>query len=986
MSAGYGFVSVGRSRLCWLAGPALWLAWCAAAAVPTVAAEIERASAFCYFTTNAASYHDAVAAHKLAELVQAELLGETDLDWLDRGRIDEALGEMELSAFGQVDAASAVRLGHWIKSDLLVKGTVIQGRKQWRLQLEVIDLNRADVLSVASMALAGDEAGGLAVRPADVQRAAAAARQAIEQGLATRATLRRRIRVARLYFRNAESTSRLDFLEADLRRRFRQRNAQQQRVRYLQFPRAGDAIEEANLVASGIAAANQEAWQHVADYYVWGSFREVNSAGVAFDDVQVEVTLEVWDGRGQVQRLTRRGKVKQLPRLIESVVHSVERLAARRNPDPPPTDVRRRIAEDLRVRAAELQEWVVQTDDGDLGRPTDDWMRLWRQCIRMLAAAAFFDPTNEAARRELLIETTRSDNYHLYGLTGMRDFWRKWRRSDAWKSHCRQFGYDYKHAHQPKLKHRFGTADNRIQHGAQWIYLVSAEDALKAAPRSTAKNRRRRRGSDPHWPGDVPPEVRLGWQRVLGQEYVDRLKFIVDKDAEFSQRFVSRFYWQSLKLPEIDEIRAQAIQLLWPLVIKDESFRLSYDEKIIVRTFTNIGQPEVAERLLAMVTPERRARGKARVVPPRPLEPVATLDSVPENLRIAPVAKAPLRRISLGRRIYLQRVKALCFAGNRLWIGAGGQNASTLRQEFALFSCRADGTDIRRFANIGGANSQVTQMIADGEQMWLALDGDGVCRVDLKTNRVRQFTPRDGLPSPKILSLAHYRRTWYAGGGQEQRGVLGALVQDDEGWAQLPLMPPTGRNVHGKTTRTAQVTQLACNQNWLGVYAHHGHTQTQILCRPRSGGRWLRVGEMLQKLHPEFSHFTRDWRVAVVKLMFIDDWLWIVTTRGIAAYDPATGKFPFVQAIPWQAADAVVVGGKIWMPTAPFTGRWGQDANAARCLLAFDPHTRKWTSQIDVPVRGYLSRCTHHADTIWMSVADGQRNAVVAVDISSVAD
>src|SRR5690606_23434698 len=124
-------------------------------------------------------------------------------------------------------------------------------------------------------------------------------------------------------------------------------------------------------------------------------------------------------------------------------------------------EVRRQIAERLRVEVSDLQEWVIQVDIGDFARPADEWLRRWRQCIRLLATGAFLDPTNENIRRELLVETTRVD-LRFTTLPGNREFWRVWQCSDAWKAYCQQFGYDYLHVHTPKLKHRPGRADNRM--------------------------------------------------------------------------------------------------------------------------------------------------------------------------------------------------------------------------------------------------------------------------------------------------------------------------------------------------------------------------------------------------------------------------------------------------------------------------------------------------------------------------------------------
>ncbi len=958
-----------------LAGAALWiaLAW-----LPAMAAE--QPAAFCQFTTSGVSYNDSCDVQTLSELVQAELASISDLTWVERTNIDTALSELELTAFGQIDAASSMQLGQWLKADVLLKAALSRtSDSAWQAQIEIIDLHRADTLARQIIALDANTQGRVEVNAAAVEKISQAMRAVIPKALKTRAAFPRQVLIAPLYFRNAESTGRLDFLAEDLRRRFAERNLQQDRVHYLQFPRAESTVEEANLIVGGIVAADHAEWRHIADYYVWGAFREVESSGVAFPEVQVELTLEFWDGRGEVQRIVKTAKVKELPSLVDRTVEAVEDRATAKNRHKATDDIRKRIAEDLRIRAKDLQEWVVQTDIGDYGRLSEEWVRLWSQCIRILSIAAFFDPANEIARRELLIETTRTD-FVGNRPSGAQEFWRVWNASKAWKAHCRQFGYDYKHVHAPKLKYRRGLADNRIMIGALWMYVDSAETILIAAAADKSYYR------EGYPPADVPEEILQKWLESLSRDYINRIKFAIGHNRELIEGRWSRIWHACQRYIPKGELRAEAIQASWPCLMRSERFKIDErDGRRIRETFTAIGKPEIADQLLAEA--QRFGHVREAKSPPPASQPRRTASrrvetSPPQVPKLASMAQPPMETISLASAFYTNQVTALEYADGRLWIGVDGQFRNRgANQGCALLVCESSGANVRLVKRRNNSDSKIADALYDGRLLWLASDGDGVCRVDLEKDEWHQFTARDGLPSHKIFTLARWDNTLYVGGGQDQRGILASLQMDKNVWRQHELPGLTGREDKVPTSR---VTRIACNAEWLAVYAQHYGVQTQVLLRRRTGGPWSHVGELLKRSHPQFSHFTNSWRLKVHGLLFADGWLWMATSRGLVAYNPDRAELSLVQPLPLELSAVWQDGRRLWFTAIPFSGTHdhGNETKNA-CLLQFDLATKSWTRQVPIPYSGKPIVCKQHGDTIWLGMGS-KGSEIVAVDVEAL--
>ena len=247
---------------------------------------------FGHFTSTDHSYKNIQAAETLLELTQSRFETRSDVVWVERERIDQALKELGLASYRHNNSSTSLQLGKWLKADLLTKGMFsLQENKLWQLDLEIIDLQHADVLQRRSLSFGKESLDRLPVSEKLVDDIAKNLQEMLTLAVAQRNRLTDQLLVAPLYFQNVHKNSRLDFFERDLQRAFAKQNQRQEKYRYLQFPRSQDAYAEAELAASGIVEAEHGEWQRIADYYVWGSYQEIESSGVPFDEVGIEVNL-----------------------------------------------------------------------------------------------------------------------------------------------------------------------------------------------------------------------------------------------------------------------------------------------------------------------------------------------------------------------------------------------------------------------------------------------------------------------------------------------------------------------------------------------------------------------------------------------------------------------------------------------------------------------------------------------------------------------
>ncbi|MCX6955236.1 MAG: hypothetical protein NTV51_24040 [Verrucomicrobia bacterium] len=319
------------------------------------AADAPRVAVMDFSPPDAAGVADAATVDFSRE-VQARLLVDSDYVWVERQEFDRIVSETNLLALGGSDPAAAMRLGHWLHADLIVRGEFRPAAlKEGELRLEVIDPVRADVL--ASRVLPAKMTVGRRLHPAagETEATAAAVLSALAEAKAARAKAADQIVVAPLYFKNAGSSERLNFLEERLGAGVAAAATREAGCRLLRFPRPAEASEETELALGGLTDADPKAWQKVADVYLWGSFEETGGEGRPFEEVPVKITVQVWNGAGAPRDVNWTGSAGELAAGVRTVASEALRAARELDRAAPRDEGERgRVAAALADRAREI--------------------------------------------------------------------------------------------------------------------------------------------------------------------------------------------------------------------------------------------------------------------------------------------------------------------------------------------------------------------------------------------------------------------------------------------------------------------------------------------------------------------------------------------------------------------------------------------------------------------------------------------------------
>jgi hypothetical protein len=892
---------------------------------------------------------------------------------VERDNLEAARKELRLTTFGLTDPSSAVQIGRWVKADFAIKGVFVHPvSKPSHLLVEVIDLERADVLGKRLVRLGERTDDKLPADDASLEQFAEAVRGAIADAIAEKERSRNQTIVATLHFQNGIPANRLDFFENDMMEVFADANGTQDRVRFVQFPRAADAMEEADLIAEGLVTEGEDAWRRIADYYVWGSYQEVNSSGVAFEQVPVEATICVWDGGERLDQFTLQSTVGELGRLAKDVVKELLALPPPKREGTIDASVRKKIARELADRAGQLQEWLIDGPRESYPNIPPKWYAMWEKSLQLLSTAAFLDPTSDEIRSELLVETFRGD-LDSYVPFHRRLFWRTWHRSRAWRAYCGRFGFGFRLDRTPKLTHRPGLTDNRLFRGtAMQNYVSSAADIMVATAERSAS-----RGF-PGRPDDVPPDLLARWHQDLAEEFVRRLEQGVERAPDEVDLLCRQLLDTELRRIDSPALRARAINAAWPLAVRHPNyFRPTKYDDWLRRTFSLIGQPERAEELLseaAKVTrpprPTVRRQGHTPPtprVPDEPLAPLVTVSTTP---------------VSFERWVLPHRVRAIDFVGGRLWTSLEGQWMSSLHQGHPLLVWDPGEKSTSFFVRNALRDLKVSALLEHAGKLWMALGGDGLWCLDLQTDQLQQYGERDGLPSEQMYAICAAGDVLFVAGGPEQKGVVGSFNPGTGQWKQYEL---PGYEIGGRRLATARVTQLAADDRWLAAYAHVGGSMTQALIMDRSTRECKDVAGRLMKQRSQFSHFESSARLIVNGLAIDDQLIWIASTRGLIGYDPSSDRFDVLLRTPYSLTALAQDGDDLWIGGFPFTGNYSPAKSTAEgaCLFRYHCPSRSWVAQANLPHKGIITAMAIEGETLWLGMA-GNGSTVVRVDLATM--
>ncbi len=384
------------------------LTGCLALAVRPVEANEAKADwrvAMADFTADDGLIASAEGAAQWSLLTQADLSAEEpNLQWIERAQLQLAAEELHLSAGGCTSAAGSLRAGRWLKADLAILGHFTRnehGEDGHTLRLEVVDLDHADTLAARTVSLPGDRRETIEPDAVLVQTTVAVLHDALTEARAVLAHAAGRRVIAPLFIRNADPSPRLDGFGAELIEALTRGTDHSTDLRALRFPQADRTRDEAELVVGGFTDADGQ--RHVADLYVWGSYRELPVAGVAFAQTPVEIDLTLWDGVRPPDHCMEHATVAELPgklvSLADRCLDAARQVPTDRTPLPSSDATCRSVAGLLCEQGVRLATVI---DGYRLQRgaflDTPEGKKALSQSRLLLATACFFEPDDRAAQ------------------------------------------------------------------------------------------------------------------------------------------------------------------------------------------------------------------------------------------------------------------------------------------------------------------------------------------------------------------------------------------------------------------------------------------------------------------------------------------------------------------------------------------------------------------------------------------------------------
>ena len=897
------------------------------------------------FRGNPNDFEESSALEMLGDRVLAELTPARGYDWMERARIAAARAEVGMSRSGFVSAGTEVVVGRWLRVDLLVLGTVrkaVSGERALRLQ--VVEINRADVLAEGTVTMPG-EAATWATGPL-AGAVAERIREKLDAGQKRRLALENRQRVAVPFFYN-ERAGRLDFFAKKLRAACAGAGEVSEDFRVLTFPAAATSREEDDLALAGLAEPSPAMLGvEIADAWVWGSFGEMESAGVPFPEVRVRVDLNVWrDGR--LRRFGVEGVAGNLDALAREVAERAFALA-RGNAGEAEPFTREAMSRKLYAVA---DEWIPATKDRTVFE-VPELRAKQRNLLRVLELAAFFDPTDPRPARELVIETWRE-----HPLDTIVEFVQHSGESAAWGRFVERFGFAYDPP--PRGGRDF---DTRLFH-SELVRAYLRTEALTI--------------------GDLGSWISRSSQRNTGSPSLAQLREWME---EHRREFFHRLENVQQAFPKGHAGGIEVIEALeWPGSFADAAQRLRCleltgkllaghppheDEKMKLGTLAkqilaDAGDARSASDLLGFAIP---------LPPPVSNQPPAKVqqgkmpvpgEAEPPGLKLPPLLKVEWKPIKLPGVWRDEVVSALHWDGSVLWIGLGG-DSSFRGPKLSLWKC-ADG----RLARVGFIPEEFAYIPAiqsDRKGRVWVLTSNGVWSNNEADGKLTRHTLQEGVADPSGECAVLDGETMWVGGGRVDDARLSSYNTVRATWAEYPVNVQTPQ----PGVLPGKIERLAVSQGMVFVHGiGKGYTPYTACLDPKTN-TWQPLDELL---FPKSLDRRRNGVDAtrVIAIVGNAGGFWIGTPGAFFHLDPRTRQLTDLRLPVSEANGGVSAicedGDYLWVK-ADISNRANDThgvMGSARYLFVFHQPTRKWVGVITMHETDYTETMQVSHDCIWFS-------------------
>ena len=786
------------------------------------------------------SYRSDLAAINFTSLMQTRLASDARHQWVERAELDKAENELSLSGFQLIDRSEAIRSGRWAKADWGVFGRISSSSNSVRsLSLEIVDLQRADLLAATNLALLPQSVPSFQVSSTDVSNALTVLNSLLRQADEIARLDNESTRMA-LLFLSPSSIDEPAFqgIEDDFQRAVEE-NSISGSIRTLRFRRAGEAMDEANFILSGLVQADPNAWQKVADNYVWGHYTVNNSQTFVpqsrtwTNGSVVNIILNVWNGRSEPQIVALRRTNSEPATLARELAGLAAKLIVRGSNSLAGEGLRKRISDSLVTNAlTALQSvrtpfagTVVYLDNAD-GR------RHWLDLIQELETACFFDPGNISAR-ELWARIRWG---HITAAATQNEFFFDRRRSAVWGSYVDQFGF---RSVLPPPPHNWWKPQSIAAE-----YLLSAWRPFEMFEYA-AENRAQ-------WgmPMDIGGTDLTAWQNEFGSEFIARL-LKTPSEPEFVP-LTEEFLSQSLTV-ENAQLRSQAVGKLAPvlcdMVRTGRVQQIDSQTRVRLRShFQDIGKPAEYEKLMVDLSPPSPAASAPANTPvhlPRASEAASTVSGdifkLPPLDVAIPLTDCDGQRIAFPAGVRPEGIRQMVYHRGTLWlavdvsepqqISATSDHLQSELQPVMASHVRLWKMDVqhRTLEPVAGplSTNDINCLAVHGDTLWLALNDAGIAALNPESGELHRFQFSAGLKSTNQFAITETAKGVVAIGGMSD---LNYLPDGTDTWRAL-TPPPQTFSYGGEIRRIAGMADSLLLFN-----------SRLLLCHP-DAGTWATVSD-----------------------------------------------------------------------------------------------------------------------------------------------
>ncbi len=342
-------------------------------------------------------YRNELAAVNMADLLMAKLNDQPGIQLVDRQQLTEALSEMSLSL--GINGEQAMQMGQLLKANMVLRCNVIQDTKaeQSTLIMSVIETRYADVLVQKQLTLEASAQGYFQPTESDITQITQTAQALIPLAIKTSQSLRRKTIIAPLFIRNTTDNERLDHFESGFRQILAKLDEQAD-THVLKIAGLDDTLGEQSLGLIGLSDTDPNAWQYVADQYLWGYFHEESHPdNTPVVQIPVTITVYCWDGLNVPIQLDQKTTIGQFEQGIEQIAQQVTKQIQTRRSDQICQGLAGQIAGYLYAQQSHIRQTLPR---GQRINETPADRRKKKYCRFLLDLARFFDPDNQKVASE----------------------------------------------------------------------------------------------------------------------------------------------------------------------------------------------------------------------------------------------------------------------------------------------------------------------------------------------------------------------------------------------------------------------------------------------------------------------------------------------------------------------------------------------------------------------------------------------------------